>query len=887
VNVAAAADADARRHGIRSRRLASVGVVVVGMLIAGLLLSVLAEQIVTQDRVARQGLEDRTAARMRLTADFIDAYVDDLTDQIRAHAEASLAGPDPSTQDFVRTSDELRFEASVLLDDQGVALHVLPFNADVVGTRLTDRYDHLRTAIAGDPTISNIVPSAAEGRPIVAVAVPFDTPFGRRVLSGGVDIEATPLGALVRKSSLIPTQIVVLLDDNEQIVTGSTRGLSGPLAEMDAPLAAAIADDGSSSGVLRHDDGDWYFVGDDVGGAPWRIATTVTTDELYRPLGDRSAPWMLFAAFTAVFLLSLALVARVLGQRRGLDASVTQLGALTATLLESEEQLRRVLDTAGDAFVTIDEQGDVVEWNDQAAALFGWARAEAIGKPLVSLIVPEASRAAHLAGIEHFLATGDGPILDQQIELEAQRANGTLVPVELSVWAMATDHGWRFNALIRDVSDRLHQQRVMRDSEEELRLTQQNAATGMALIALDGYFLQANPALCAIVDRTADELAGLRVEEITHPDDVTLGHDALDQLLTGEVAAYDIEKRYLRSDGSTVWVEAHVSLLRDELDQPKRFIVQVLDIEERKRHQDELTREVAVRRQAEETVRRERDFSSVLLASMHEGYLFTKDGVIVDVNDQLCTLTGFGRADLVGRRRPWPFWPVADQESFAVTADAIRVAGGGDLEVQFCRKSGDSFPVALAVRPAESADAESRGFITIVSDLTEVRRREDALIAAAALDPLTGLANRRAIDEQLTNLRPADAVILLDLDFFKQVNDTHGHARGDEVLIALARCIRDTLRGKDWAGRLGGEEFVIVARDGEEAGAHAVVERLRRLWSSTDPVTTFSAGIAVHPFGATATQTLHRADEAMYLAKRNGRNRTEAADLPDPAAQRR
>jgi diguanylate cyclase (GGDEF)-like protein/PAS domain S-box-containing protein len=872
----------------RPRRLAGVGVVIVGMLVAGLMLSVLAQQIVHQDRAGRQGLEHRVEARLDLSNDFVDSYVNDLILQIRTHAEESLAGPDPSVEEFGRSSRELRLDAIVLLDAEGVALHVLPANPDIIGTNLGDRYDHLRAALGGEPAVSNVVAGAATGAPIVAFAVPFETPFGRRVLSGGLDLAHTPLDELMRSSSTLRTQTVFLVDANDQIVAGSGPDMIGPIADYDPEAAHALADQGFRSTILRDGDEDRHLFTDDVDLAPWRIVTTVTTTELYRPLGDRSSPWRLFAAFALVSMLSLALVARVLGHRRELKESVEKLDDLTSTLRASEEKVRRVIDTARDAFVSIDQDGEVIDWNDQAVSLFGWSRDEAMGQPLHKLIIPEESRDAHVAGIARFLATGDGPILGQPTELEAVRSNGTLVPVELSVWALAADSrtGWTFNALIRDISDRQHQQQALHDSEEELRLTQENAATGMALVALDGYFLQVNRALCTIVQRSPDEMADLRTRDITHPDDFGADAESMSRLLDGDIPAYDIEKRLLRPDGSAVWVEIQVAVLRDQLGQPKRLIVQVLDIEERKRHQDELTREVGVRRRAEEAARVERDFSSLLLAAMPEGYLFITDGVIVDVNDQLCTLTEFSRADLVGRGPPWPFWPAEATDEYMATSDAVRRAGGGNLEAEFRRKSGGPFPVALAVRTAHNADGSTHGHITIVTDLTEVKRREDALIGLAERDALTGLYNRRAIDDQLTNLRPLDAVILLDLDYFKQVNDTHGHATGDKVIISLSRCISDTLRGKDWAGRLGGEEFVIVARDGGVEGASSVVERLRHRWAVTNPLTTFSAGIAIHTFGALPLDTLGHADEAMYVAKRNGRNRTEMSSVPDPAARR-
>ena len=167
--------------------------------------------------------------------------------------------------------------------------------------------------------------------------------------------------------------------------------------------------------------------------------------------------------------------------------------------------------------------------------------------------------------------------------------------------------------------------------------------------------------------------------------------------------------------------------------------------------------------------------------------------------------------------------------------------------------------------------------------LEQVRAIE-ALTEAAMNDPLTGVGNRRRAATLLEHLDPGDAVVLIDLDHFKLVNDTTGHASGDKVLVALGRYLRDHARGMDTVARYGGEEFLVVFR-GAGSRALSATERLVEGWRATRPLTTFSAGVAVHEVGRSPAATLGRADAALYRAKRTGRDRV-CQDLDDvPASQ--
>ena len=153
------------------------------------------------------------------------------------------------------------------------------------------------------------------------------------------------------------------------------------------------------------------------------------------------------------------------------------------------------------------------------------------------------------------------------------------------------------------------------------------------------------------------------------------------------------------------------------------------------------------------------------------------------------------------------------------------------------------------------------------------RLRESAALAHdAETDPLTQLANRRTFARALATMQPGDALVLVDLDHFKQVNDRFGHQVGDDTLRLLARNLRDTARQVDCVARYGGEEFAVVLPEAGIAGAQAMLNRFRRVWGSHQPVTTFSAGIARHESGRTPRETLKLADAALYAAKAAGRD---------------
>ena len=168
-------------------------------------------------------------------------------------------------------------------------------------------------------------------------------------------------------------------------------------------------------------------------------------------------------------------------------------------------------------------------------------------------------------------------------------------------------------------------------------------------------------------------------------------------------------------------------------------------------------------------------------------------------------------------------------------------------------------------------------------------RQRDLLIRLATKDPLTGAGNRRALENKMAEVvashsrnRAASSLIILDLDHFKAVNDAHGHAAGDQILCSITEIVNLRIRVTDSIYRIGGEEFVVVLEGQNMEGAAHLAEQLRKIVEVNelvpDHAVTISLGVAEIRFKETASDWLHRADEALYQAKRAGRNTTSVAE---------
>jgi signal transduction histidine kinase len=282
---------------------------------------------------ARRSLDQRSALRAAVGAKFVSSYVDELFRRERSQATDLLAAEPVSSTDFLEAVDNLNFPAAVLLDAQGRALDVYPPKPELLGVDLSAKYDHLRRAVAGRPAISTVVPSASEGVPIVAFALPFDTPSGRRVFSGGFDLSTTPLASFLRNATPIQPNVVLLVDEEGGVVaSGKTGALRTALSDVDPSLANAWRH--GSEGVYTDNGRRFHYTSHEVEGTGWRLVLAVPTKGLYAPLAHGNVVLRILAfALVLVTGVIAALVVRL--SRRTREAAAARDIALEATRTKS------------------------------------------------------------------------------------------------------------------------------------------------------------------------------------------------------------------------------------------------------------------------------------------------------------------------------------------------------------------------------------------------------------------------------------------------------------------------------------------------------------------------------------------------------------------------
>ena len=261
----------------------------------------------------------------------------------------------------------------------------------------------------------------------------------------------------------------------------------------------------------------------------------------------------------------------------------------TEELQHREELTRSIIDTAKDAFISMDPNGLITDWNAQAEATFGWSRGEALGQTLKDTIIPPQLREAHENGLKHFLATGAGPVLNKRIEITALHRDGHQFPVEMTIWVVRSGETCTFNAFVRNISERKQAEEALRESEERYRDLYDGAPVAYFAIGKDGRIAKAN--------RRAAELLGYSLDDLTRRpvldlySDTPAGKDkakrVIERFRRGR-ETHDEEMEMRRADGSPVWVSLTVRIVRDAGGQPVESRSMVLDITERKRAEEAL-----------------------------------------------------------------------------------------------------------------------------------------------------------------------------------------------------------------------------------------------------------------------------------------------------------
>ena len=320
----------------------------------------------------RRQLEQRFAIRADLASRFVETYAAEILTRERAQATTQLAKPRVAEADFKALVAGGGYQAAVLLDAQGRLLQVVPAKPALIGKQVGSKYPHLRSALKGNAAVSPVVPSAANGAPVVGFATPFDTPQGRRVLSGAFDIRQSPLANYLPSVTPIRPSVVDLIDADGTVIASSrgTQGKSLPPVK----LAAGQALDRSATYRGRE-----YRISErPVAGTPWRMVVTVPSAQLYAPLST-TGRWFAWAGLVIAALASLLvalLVGRLLKTRTELVADIAQRRVVERQLSDAQTRLHRAFAEAPIGMALVDLDGRWRQVNQALCTMLRYSEAE-------------------------------------------------------------------------------------------------------------------------------------------------------------------------------------------------------------------------------------------------------------------------------------------------------------------------------------------------------------------------------------------------------------------------------------------------------------------------------------------------------------------------------
>ncbi len=448
--------------------------------------------------------------------------------------------------------------------------------------------------------------------------------------------------------------------------------------------------------------------------------------------------------------------------------------------------------------------------------------------------------------------------------------------------------------IARDITEHTLAEQRLRVSEEQQRNLMHNLRVAVVVHAPDSAVVQANQEACRLLGLSLEQMQG---KVAMDPDWSFVNEDGerlpLDQYPVAQVlATHQPLDNFVMGILHTghdepVWVQANAYAELDGHQALQRVVVTFSDITPLKQAQDKMS------------------LAAQVFTSAREGIVITDaSGAIVDANDTFTRITGYRRDEVLGRNPRFLKSGRQGPAFYAQMWQAIAREGHWSGEIWNRRKNGDVFPEMLSISSVGSR-GKTQYYVALFSDITAIKAHQAELERMAHYDLLTGLPNRLLLNDRLNlalsqcqRRRQSVAVLFLDLDNIKAVNDSHGHSAGDAVLIATASNMQKTLRDGDTLARVGGDEFVAILVDLNQAeDCTPVIERLLaaaalpvRLPPAADKSqatvqVSASIGATLYPQdNADAEVLLRHADQAMYLAKLAGKNRYHLFDVAQDAA---
>ena len=543
----------------------------------------------------------------------------------------------------------------------------------------------------------------------------------------------------------------------------------------------------------------------------------------------------------------------------------------TSTHLDGFELLA---DTLGEMVSRHAADGSFIYASAGTRGLLGYEPEELIGRSSCEFIHPDDVddvRGAHAA-----LIGGTDRV---EICCRYRRKDGNYVECETIARAICDEAGAIDELIVvrRDVSDTIAGDILRRQWEICFKRT----SRGITVVETEtDTIVSLNPALAEMHGGTVGDFVGKPLRTLFTAESAEQIPDVSSTLDKNIFVSYDSE--HVRLDGTVFPVRAEVMAARDDEGEVRFRIAWY----------DDLTERQAVERRAGLL---QRDFEAAFHAAPHGVAIVGLDGRFLHVNQKLAEIAGFSPEELLHITFQEITHP-DDLDADLAQVDALLSGeiNSYEMEKRYFTKDGHLIWGLLAVAIVREEDGSPRHFISQIQDISARKRLEAHTYELANRDPISSLYNRRRFEEELKRQigRCRDegesaALLLLDLDRFKNVNDSDGHIAGDRLIRLVGRALDDRIKEPDVAARIGGDEFAVILRDIDLAQARSVAEELRLAITAADLERDCTASVGLcrlHGDVPDAETCFRAVDRAMYRAKGQGRDRVVVGSISERRA---
>jgi diguanylate cyclase (GGDEF)-like protein/PAS domain S-box-containing protein len=530
-------------------------------------------------------------------------------------------------------------------------------------------------------------------------------------------------------------------------------------------------------------------------------------------------------------------------------------------LIREKQKFELLMQTSGDGIYLLDAQGKLIEVNDKFCEMLGYPREELVGMQV-------SQWNAGMSDEEIRTKLDENLTRESVFETRHRRKDGTIREIEVSAKPIRFGEQWVIWNSARDITERKWAAVELMRSEAEYRHLIDMLPYGV-VIHRKGVVLVANQAAAHQLSADQEALPGTQIMERVHPDCRAVVRERIQRAVEQGKDSGLIEERLIRMDGSVF--DAEVVALSIPYEGAPASLVIFNDITRRKEVEADLK------------------LAATVFRSSSEAIMVTDvDDRIITVNPAFTVLTGYSVDEVVGATPPLLHNRRQNRRFYREMRRELARTGSWQGEIWNRRKDGELFAEYLSINTVYGGNGEVELRVSIFSDITEKKRKDELIWTQANFDPLTKLANRRLfrdrLDQEMKKIQRENgslALLFIDLDHFKEVNDTLGHDIGDLLLVEATARLRQCVRESDSIARLGGDEFTVILPN---YGSRANIERIARhiisvlsqpfsLGGHDNIYISASIGITLFPEDATDLETLlKQADQAMYVAKEEGRN---------------